>query len=300
MSEEEKKVKKPKTKARKIIEWVLTGIFGVLFLILGVGQIDGMVHKNDHHGQMLKFGYGTFVVQTDSMEKDVENKKVYGVKSALITHLDDPEKIYKDYQNGKTIDLTFYYDQLCYNEASASQYNQPQNCPELTNRTSPAQYPIITHRLREMYKNPDENVKKGQGKYIFIVSGINPYSTNLGSNGTDPITINQYQVFNEKYLLGRVAIGSAFLGGVFGFVSSVWGLLILLLIPAFYLIITSVIDIFKAYKEPEEETSSSSKEENKSGSTSSNKGSIELSEEDKKRLKEELLQEMLDKKKGGN
>ena len=51
-----------------------------------------------------------------------------------------------------------------------------------------------------------------------------------------------------------------------------------------------MIDIFKAYKEPEEENASSPKE---------NKGTLDLSEEDKKRLKEELLEEMLNKKKGG-
>ena len=298
MSEEEKKVKKPKSKTRKIIEWVLTGIFGVFFIILGIGQIDGMVHQKDHYGQMLKYGYGTFVVKTDSMEKDVDNKKVYGVGSALITHLDSPEKIYQEFNAGKVVDVTFY------NAYSASTaYTEPdhEKNPELTVRTPIAAvsntYPIITHRVREIHVNEDPNVKKGQGKYTFIVSGINPYSTNLGSDGEHPVTINQYQVFTEKELLGRVVVGSAFLGGVFGFVSSIWGLLVLLLIPAFYLVITSVIDVFKAYKEPEEETAASSNNEE---SSSGSKGSIELSEADKKRLKEELLQEMLDKKKGGN
>ena len=90
----------------------------------------------------------------------------------------------------------------------------------------------------------------------------------------------------------RVVVNSPFLGGVFSFVSSVFGLLVLLLIPAFYLVVTSVIDIFKAYKEPEEEKESASK--------TSNNGPIQLSEEDKKRLKEQLLEEMLNKKKGGN
>ena len=78
--------------------------------------------------------------------------------------------------------------------------------------------------------------------------------------------------------------------------SSVWGLLILLLIPALYLIITSVIDIFKAYKEPETEGESSTS----NGEANSNSGTLELSEADKKRLKEELLEEMLNKKKGDN
>ena len=289
MEEEKKKVtKKPKSKARKIIEWVLTGIFGVVFLILAIGYIDGLAHKGEHYNQMIKFGYATFVVQTDSMEKDADFKKVYGVKTAIITHLDSPEKIYKDYLANKTIDVTFY-DAYTANTA----YTEPQNNPELTTRTPQSKYPIITHRIREIHVN--ENVKKGQGRYTFIVSGINPYSKNLGSDGVNPVTINQYQVFTEKELLGRVVVGSAFLGAVFGFVSSIWGLLILLLIPALYLVVTSVIDIFKAYKDPEEEVASSSKEGNVSP-----KGSVELSEEDKKRLKEELLQEMLDKKKGGN
>ena len=287
MSEENKKVKKPKSKARKIIEWVLTGIFGVIFLILAIGYIDGLAHKSQHNGQMIQYGYATFVVKTDSMEKEyIEEKnsykKVYAVESALITHLDSAEQIKKDWEAGKEVDLTFYYDAKAYNKS----YPAPSN-PKLTNRTSPAEYPIITHRLQEVIENPD--VAVGKGRYIFIVAGINNLSKNLGSDGVTPVVINQYQAFTEEFLLGRVVVGSAFLGGVFGFVSSPWGLLVLLLIPGFYLVITSVIDIFKAYKEPEEASATSS---------SGTEGSLELSEADKKRLKEELLEEMLNKKKG--
>ena len=80
MSEEKKKApKKPKSKGRKITEWILTGVFLVIFAILGIGQIDGMVHKNEHFGQTLKFGYGTFVVQTESMDPD------YKKGDALVT-----------------------------------------------------------------------------------------------------------------------------------------------------------------------------------------------------------------------
>ena len=281
MSEESKKVKKPKSKARKIIEWVLTGIFGVLFLILGIGQIDGMVHKNDHYGQMLKFGYGTFVVKTESMDP------VYKKNDALVTHYPNVDNLYNDYINGKTIDVTFWYDNSTRlpDATPLKEENQP-----LTRCIPAPQYPIITHRVREIQLN--EGVEKGNGKYTFILAGINDsVASAVDANGN----ICEYQAVHEKAILGRVVIGSAFLGGVFGFVSSIWGLLVLLLIPAFYLVITSVIDIFKAYKEPEEEAAASSKEE-----SSGSKGSVELSEEDKKRLKEELLQEMLNKKKGGN
>ena len=274
----EKKEKKPKSKARKIIEWVLTGLFLVLFAIAGIAQIDGLVNKNKHYGQQIRLGYATFVVQTKSMEPK------YMVDSAIITYLEDADKIYERYQNNETIDVTFYDVYT-----AETEYTKPLNHPELTMRTNPAEYPIITHRVKEIHVN--NALAKGEGKYTFIVAGINTgVAAATNANGE----IYQYQVFTEKELLGRVVIGSAFLGGVFNFVSSIWGLLILLLIPSFYLIIVSVIDIFKAYKEPEEQAATAS------GAPVASNPSItkELSEEDKKRLKEELLQEMLGNKKG--
>ena len=282
MSEEEKKVKKPKSKARKIIEWVLTGVFAVIFVILGIAQIDGMVHRKDHFNQDLKFGYGTFVVQTESM--DPEYKKGF----ALVTYYDDADKIYQMYQEGKTVDVTFYYD-----DSTRLPGAKPQEAKNsaLVECIPAPDYPIITHRVREIQVN--DGVEKGKGKYTIIAAGINE---SVASAKDKDGNIKQYQAFTEKALLGRVVIGSAFLGGVFSFVSSIWGLLILLLIPAFYLIITSVIDIFKAYKEPEEAPAPASS----NGESTTNSGTLDLSEEDKKRLKEELLEEMLNKKKGGN
>ena len=274
MAEKQKKEKKPKSKARKIIEWVLTGIFLVLFAIVGLAQIDGLVNKKNHYDQQIRFGYATFVVQTESMEP------VYAVDSAIITFLEDADTIYERYQNNETIDVTFY-DAYTAN----TEYTKPLEHSELTMRTKPAEYPIITHRVKEIHVNP--SVNKGEGKYTFIVAGIN---TGVGAATDANGNIYQYQVFTEKELLGVVKVGSPFLGAVFGFVSSIWGLLILLLIPSFYLIITSVIDIFKAYKEPDEEEVV----------TASSDGEIALTEEDKKRLKDELLQEMLSKMKGGN
>ena len=263
----EKRVKKPKSKARKIIEWILTGLFVILFGVIMAGQIDGWIHKKDHYGQQIRFGYSTYVVQTDSMEPD------YKVKSAIVTYLEDADKIYERYQKKETVDLTFYDVYMAPLDDNIPYDNS------LKDRVhAPTEMPIVTHRLREMHVNP--NVKKGEGKYIFICSGINTGGS-LSKEG-------QYQAFTEKELLGRVVANSAFLGGVFGFVGSPFGLLVLLLIPAFYLVITSVIDIFKAYKEPEEA---------KEGATSGN-GPVELSEADKKRLKEQLLEEMLNKKKG--
>lgn len=281
MSEQvkEKRVKKPKSKARKIIEWVLTGIFLALFAFVLAGQIDGMVHKKDHYNQQLRFGYGTFVVKTDSMEPK------YMVGTALITYNEDVDKIYERFQKGEEVDITFVD---VYN--TNNEYTSPLNNPELTKRTDPTGVPM-THRVKEVHVN--NNQEKGKGKYTFITAGINTRSTNLGwKEGEPDIVINQYQAFTEKEILGRVTVNSAFLGGVFSFVGSPLGLLVLLLIPAFYLVVASVIDIFKAYKEPEPAT------EGAGGQPNNNNGPVTLSEADKKRLKEQLLEEMISKKKG--
>ena len=280
MSEQvkEKRVKRPKSKARKIVEWILTGVFLVLFGFVMAGQIDGMVHKKDHYNQTIRFGYGTFVVQTDSMEPK------YMTGTALITYNENADKIYERFTKGEDVDITFADVYNANNE-----YTAPKNSPELTKRTDPTGVPM-THRVREIHVN--QNLAVGKGKYTFITSGINTKSTNLGWREGEPeIVINQYQAFTEKEILGRVTINSIFLGGVFSFVGSPLGLLVLLLIPAFYLVIASVIDIFKAYKEPEEAKEGAS-------ASGNNTGSVTLSEADKKRLKEQLLEEMIAKKKG--
>lgn len=278
MSEEkkEKRVKRPKSKARKIIEWVLTGIFFAFFAVVLIGQIDGMVHKNDHYGQQIRLGFAAFVVQTDSMEPEIMQN------SAIVTYLDSPERIVERFNRGETVDVTFIDGYNKDDENTKPWYN-----PELTIRTSVDTRVPITHRLREVHD-------LGDGHYVFIAAGINTNSKN--KTGTDGAgNINQYQAFSEKELLGRVVANSAFLGGVFNFIGSPFGLLALLLIPAFYLVITSVLDIFKAYKDPDEEVAAvGANGEQVSGAT----GQKELSEEDKKRLKEELLKEMMNKKKG--
>ena len=270
-----KRVKKPKSKVRKIIEWVLTGFFLAIFAVVMVGQIDGMIHKNDHYGQQIRLGFATFVVQTTSMDPEIKKG------SAIITYLESPKQIVDRFNKGETVDLTFV-DAYNVDDETTKPYD-----PEspLTYRTSIDSRVPITHRLQEVHD-------LGNGHYVFIAAGINAGD----KAGTDAQgRINQYQAFSEKEILGRVVANSAFLGGVFNFIGSPFGLLVLLLIPAFYLVITSVLDIFKAYKEPEEASANG-----ESAKPKDENGNVDLSEEDKKRLKEELLKEMMEKRKGGS
>ena len=271
---------KPKSKVRKAIEWVLFAIFGLVFAFILAGNISGMIHKKENFGQSIRFGWGSFVVLTDSMEPE------YPVNSTIITYKEDAENIYNRFINEEdiTIDITFF------NEYSGIQLEDDDFVNEEFKKINGGQAvvsnAVMTHRLREVHL--DENKAVGYGRYIFVTAGIN--------NEGVASKLGQYQVFTEKELLGVVRYKSVFLGKVFTFVSSPVGLIVMLLIPAFYLIITSSIDIFKAVKEDDEESPAT---EVATGSGDNNRVS-ELSDKDRERLKQELLEEMINKKKGDN
>lgn len=282
------KVKKPKSKLRKALEWVFTGIFIALFGFFAVGQVTGMIHKKENYNQTLTYGYGAFVIQTNSMEPE------YKVKTAIITHKESVDTIIKKFDSGEHVDVTFWSAYVANNQKYDYPFYRPGNISyggieyklEGHEPTYPQVGYAITHRLIEYHV--DEGRKLGTGRYTFVVAGINTEGFLSG--------INQYQLLTENEILGIVKVNSPFLGGLFQFITSPWGLLVFLLVPAFYLVITSVLDIFKAIKEPEEEGANPP-----SGGkpASSGNGSLEgLSDEDRERLKKEMLEQMLNKKGG--
>lgn len=280
--------KKPKSKARKAIEWAVTILFGGLFAFLAIGQIIGMIQRNDNYGQTLTYGHGAFVIQTDSMEPE------YKVKTAIITKKESPQYIVNQFNSGKKVDITFY----CAYVSNNAKYDYPLYRPEnLTyggieyklsgnepTYPSPEITQIITHRLIDVHV--EETREVGKGKYTFVVAGINTEGE-LSRQG-------QYQLLTENELLGIVKVNSPVLGGVFRFITTPWGLLVFLLVPALYLVVTSVMDIFKAIKEPDEEQPSSGS----GGSNGSGSPLDGLSAEDRERLKKEMLDELLNKKGG--
>ena len=273
MEEEKKVTKKKKSKTRSIIEWVLFGVFLAFFAVAGAAVVDSMVHKKDNYNQSLRFGVGTFIILTDSMEPE------YKQGSAIFTYKDGIEKVVEEFRNGKTIDITFFNCDSGISQYSVDFINEnykPENGGEciVTNK-------VMTHRLMEVHEDP--NVAVGEGRYCFVAAGIN-------SRGLYSLE-RQYQLFTEKQFLGKVVLYSPVLGSAFSFVTSPIGLIVLLLIPTGYLIISYSIDIVKALKEKEEVETTE-----KLPDSSLN----ELSDKDRERLKKELLDEMMNKKKGDN
>lgn len=264
------KVKKPKSKARKIVEWILFGIFGAACAVVLAANISAMINKKKNYGQSIRFGVGSFVILTDSMEPEIN------VKDFIITYKEDVKKFDERLKNGETIDVTFMNIKV---DAGGFEPDN-ENFDHLTDATNVP----MTHRLREVHINEEKEF--GEGHYIFVASGINTqgYDSREG----------QYQIFTEAQYLGTVKIVSKFLGGTMNFISSPWGLLILLLIPAVYLIVTSSIDIFKAVKEQEEGEANTQVIENKEAQPDR---LSKMSNSEKERLKNELLEEMIKEKK---
>lgn len=255
-----KREKKKKSLARKIIEWVLFGIFGVFFVFVVAGNIDGEIHKKQNYGQSIRFGIGSFIVLTGSMEPDIKQD------SAIITYKQNLDTLVADFNAGQVVDITFMNVRVNVNYTPTDpKYNDPIFFGK-----------VMTHRLVEVKVN--EDVAEGNGRYIFIAAGIN--------TGNEASREGQYQIFTESEYLGRVKVTNLFLGKVFNFIVSPIGLIILLLLPAAYLIIVSTIDIFRAMKQSEEENAAIS-----GGDKLKN-----LTDEQRAQLKKQLLDEMIEQK----
>ena len=259
------KPKKEKSKARKIIEWILFGLVGVVFAFILAANIQGTINKKDNYNQSIRFGVGSFIVLTTSMEPEINQD------DAIITYKEDVSTFKSRLDAGETIDVTFFNEAIEFSiEPDTPQFKRENGGRLVTS------YQVMTHRLMEVHEDP--SVEYGSGRYIFVAAGIN--------NEGDYSKMGQYQLFTEKQYLGVVQFSNKALGKAFSFIISPIGLILLLLIPAVYLIVTSSIDIFKAMKESE----ASEGEVIEGGKLST------LNNEERERLKKELLEEMINAK----
>ena len=273
----EKAVKKPKSKARKIIEWVALGIFGVVFAFIAACNASKIITKQSNaYGQGNSFGYSSYVVLTDSMVP------VYNVDDAIITYRESPEEVVKRWNEIKDLNLEptdkrninmTFVDGYSKKENSGNSYYYDQTSNV---KDDAGNYMVMTHQLFNVKVN--ENVEEGNGRYIFFVHGINKSEHQSGEH--------QYQAFSEKEYLGVVKTNSSVVGKVSGFFSSVWGLIICLLIPGVYLICGSIYDLYKATREPDEPVPAEA-----NVTSSSNLDNI--SDKDYDKLKQQMIEEML-------
>ncbi|MCR5565067.1 MAG: hypothetical protein K6F59_04685 [Gammaproteobacteria bacterium] len=258
----DKKDKKGKSKVKKILDWVITGVFGTLIAISAAVLIYSRVGGDGFIGNYL-FPQ----VLTDSMGD------VYPVGSVLIVEKVNPA----DIKIGDNV--TFMYD-----------FNPSDSVGKIR----------VTHQISNI--TIDDSWEEGKGHYIFTAHGTNKQSEfcKIGSKEYGDCTY-QTQTFREMDLVGRVNRVSPVLTAVTKFVKQPIGLISLVLVPCLYLMVTSVIDLFK--KIPDDEPTNSTVNPN-SGGTAEYKPKVYapgedplagMSQEDKERLKKELLDQMLGK-----
>lgn len=258
MPEKKKRQKKPKSKARKIIEWVLTGIFAAAIVGVGVLQIINRTSKNQS-----VFGAQFQKVLTDSMSP------TYKVNDIIFLEKADPADLKKRVDEGKNVDVSFKW-------------------------IVEGQIVSMTHRLMEATYSVEPQTDPITGEsyqYTFVAHGINKTSEWCKGYGGYNDCTNQTQTFHESSLIGRVVRKSYFMT----FATSIWGLLVLLLVPCMYLIVSSVFDICRALDDKEQVPA-----EGEVVGEASNKPKdplAGLSEKEKEKLKKQMLDEMLGKKK---
>lgn len=136
---------------------------------------------------------------------------------------------------------------------------------------------VMTHEVLTKTENSD-------GTYTFICHGINKNSTQCSGDCT-----YQTQTVEGQYVLGKVIKTSDFIGVLYNYLLTPYGLVTLILIPGAYLIISSIFDVVKAAKA----TDKVNKDQN---TDHLNK----LSQEEREALKEDLLNEMLENKANKN
>lgn len=245
---EDKPKKKKKSLAKKIIDIVVYAFFGSLVAVAFAGLISSKM--NDGY----VFNYMFPVVLTDSMCPD------YPVETMLIVKKVKPEEI----KIGD--DITFKW------RINGQMFN-------------------MTHRISDI--QVDETKELGKGRYKFTAHGINKESKFCGFQKPDGEWIYddctwQTQEFNETRVVGKAVGHNKFLGGAYTFFSKPVGLMVIIGIPAMYILISCVLDMFK--KAPDEE------EKNKPRVRTIENGVLTgLTVEEKEKLKKQMLDELLGK-----
>jgi hypothetical protein len=269
---------KKKSKVKKIFNWIIAGVFGSLLVTITIFNL-----VNKFAGDGFIFGSQYPMVLTDSMEPEymvgdvlIINKvksysdlvEEYRLGDDGVENTDDDAVITTGVgtttlADGATMDLTFLYDIAGIGKEFS-----------------------VTHRISRVVIR--ESLLEGEGRFFFTTHGINTDSEQCATNGGD--CTNQTQSFDERKVIGRVQGVNGFLTVVYSVFTSTWGLLALILIPAIYLIITSVVDIVKTLSEKEEVPSS-----NNNMGIAKDELLSQLSPKDLERLKKDLLNELLDK-----
>jgi len=149
---------------------------------------------------------------------------------------------------------------------------------------------MMTHLLESITYYEDVSENNGYN-YTFVAHGTNTSSSQCGSAENPGDCTYQKQTFHEDVLIGKVTGKSDFLRVVNKILTSVWTLIILILAPCLYLMISVIVDMIRKLDAVDNEPVSG----NKAQTNGSNNALEGLTKEQKEKLKKQMLEELLNK-----
>jgi hypothetical protein len=289
MAEETKVQKKPKKKTPwEIVKSVFDWVLGIFIFLIAVIEVFALATRNQNYGAPSFFGYQVLNVATGSMAYDAEGKEVYPIGIGLFAR----KVSFTSLSVGD--DLAFYG---YYNDGTGGK--------------------ITTHRVQAVMTDAAD------GSTYYVCQGINTYqyssianqvqyvyadeshaNVTLYKNGGGNLTYETKNVTAVGVYMGKIIGSSKFVGNVYTTMQKPVAVILMIAVPAALIAVSSIVDMIRIKKTPDEvleqKYGQGGASPQKEDPADPLKG---LSEEDKKKLKEQMVQDMLkenQEKKGGD
>jgi|GEM_PF-2651406 len=326
---EEEKVKKNKKKktplqiAGTLIDWIV----GIFIVLIAAIEITAFATKGSNYGVPSFFGNQVSVVQTDSMAYDENGNKLYSVGTAIFSHKD----AYSSLKEGD--DVSFYNHVFSASETnqayalfvhrviayvpvegtdSISFGGKTYSC-RISNPYGVPYYIVMGANVSNK-EGISTHYSSYQVQYVFEdEDGMKKLSNQTNVNlpdfhayysSSEDVSIASYSVNGSGIYMGKVVGHSDFVGGFYSFLEQPYGLILVILLPCAIIVISTIVDMVKVHQMSDEEVEAKYGDGKEEGTSEKNGASVNpddplagLSQEDKKRLQEELLASMLHKDK---
>lgn len=275
---------KDRTKAKKTvfqkIMSVVDAILTIFIVLVAALEITAVATKGNNYGVPSIMGYQISVVVTDSMAKDEDGKTLYPVGDGIIC-----KKV--DFDSINIGDDVFFHAYITGTVEGVT--------------TSDTEINII-HRVF------GEGTDSNNNKY-YLAHGVNKDATNYSAsqaqiiyatNTTSSLSTvdyngESYKVNARGVLLGKLVSSSTVLGGFVNAMQQPVTIILLIIIPCVIIAISSIVDIVKVKNTPDEELEAKYGDGSKAPTKPEPKTDLSgYSEEEKEKLKKQMLEKMLE------
>ena len=206
---------KTREKTKKILNGVLTGLFVAFFVLCVFALIYSVAAKKNVDGTVRVFGREMRLVLSSSMEAseetDVSNYSIKDIPTGSIIFV---QPVPEDAQE------------------AAEWYAALQVGDVLTFRYVYVEQQTITHRIVQIAPNDE-------GGYTIVLEGDNK----AVEGGSLQQTIDTSLEDSPNYVIGKVTGQSRFLGFLIRVITSVWGIICIVIVPCLAIIVLEVIHI---------------------------------------------------------